>query len=239
MTQKEDPRGGPGYSRYDNIRVITTWKDRLRKETELRHQVAEAGFHATFQMNLANASASGGVARQHHSHNRQELVTEKEHKQSPQQRMGSESALDPSSMEVQVIKHTARKPAEKWDLPATMSQDMGWLLANPVRAATMARPLRRASSTSGSLNASGQMLASSPPSPSKAMSLTTPANQFVLQRALSHPELPRGPEAPQVHKLNSRRWFRPKTSCDVTHYACAYAEAMQGVSPFSKNQPTR
>lgn len=234
---KDDPRGGPCYNRNDIKRVETTWRDRLRKEDELRHHVREAGFTANFQMNLANTSANCGFVRVKHSHNRLEMVTEKAQHKSPKERSSIEG-MDPTSMEIVAQKHADRRPAEKWDMPATMSQDMGWLLCNPVRSSTLAKPLNRASSTGGFSmpDTQGGTISSMN---NLAMSLTTPANQHVLERMRSNPELPRGPAMAATLKLNNRRWCRPKASCDVTTYAVAYAETMQGVSPFSKNQPTR
>eukprot|EP00932_Pfiesteria_piscicida_P005461 SRR837773.15368.p1 GENE.SRR837773.15368~~SRR837773.15368.p1 ORF type:complete len:186 (+),score=50.11 SRR837773.15368:82-558(+) len=90
-------------------------------------------------MNLSNTCASGGFLGLKYSHNRMEMITEKEHKQSPQART-SLKGMDPGSMEVVAIKHLMKRPTEKWDLPVTTSQESGWLIANPVRAESLLAP---------------------------------------------------------------------------------------------------
>lgn len=237
LEARADPKGGPSYSQFDQVRLETSWKTRVRKEADARAAVSPPGF----QMNLSNCSASGGFLRLKHSHNRMETVTEKEIKQSPQARMSLQQ-LEPDSLPVRAIKHMARGPQEKWDVPATTSQETGWLLANPVRAKTLVvepkghsrkkpGPLPGAMVTveggfSGSRGSSMSTL-------SKPMSVTTPANTGVLDRINSSPALPQGPGLKELQLINNRRWYRPKSSCDVSQYAETYQVLMHH-SPFSK-----
>eukprot|EP00435_Cladocopium_sp_Y103_P008885 s1753_g2.t1 len=145
--ERQDPSGGLMYNQFSRVRVEITWKDRIRKENEARL----AGPKSGFQMNLAQLSASGGFLHLKHAHNRLETVVEKEIKQSPQQRMSAEG-MDPNSMEVLAIKHTNRKPQEKFDTPMTTTQELGWLIESPVHSQTMLPPpaeMRRSGSLPG------------------------------------------------------------------------------------------
>merc|ERR1712176_146280 len=122
LEEREDKKGGPSYNQFDRVRVETTWRDRLRKENECRSAVGPSGY----QLNLVNCCDSGGFLGLKYSHNRMEIVTEKEIKQSPQAR-SSMKGMDPCSLEVQAIKHMGKGPTQKWDLPMTTAQDSGWL----------------------------------------------------------------------------------------------------------------
>jgi len=236
-----DRNGAIAYNQYDRVRVETTWKTRLEKERDLRRSNFDAGATGSFQMNFANCSANGGCSAIKHSHNRLETVTEKEHKQSPQAR-SSLQGMDSESIELQVIKHIAKKPTEKWDLPVTASQESGWLIANPVAAASLrlqppsepkhkgkgwAKPGRAsdfAPRRARDLNSAPTVVA--------PIVLNTPANLKVLERIKSAPTLPQGRAPEELRHLNSRRWYRPKASCDVTQYAEAFV-TMNHTSPYS------
>merc|ERR1712187_467058 len=80
-------------------------------------------------MNMANPSTR---------HNRMELVTEKEHRNSPKSRKSLEG-MPPESLEVSMIKHLFKTPPEKQALPLTSSQEMSWLLTKHVRPETFRR----------------------------------------------------------------------------------------------------
>jgi len=122
----EDRNGGPLYSKYERVRVESVWRERLRKEAD-KHELG-----TNFQMNLMNRTDSSGLLTLKHSHNRIEIVTEKEHKQSPQAR-SSIKGMDPGSYEVQAIRHIDKKPAHKNELPIKSSDTVGWLLSRPTR----------------------------------------------------------------------------------------------------------
>merc|ERR1719159_1693444 len=95
-----------------------------------------------------NRTDSSGLLTLKHSHNRIEIVTEKEHKQAPQARM-SITGIDPGSFEVQAIRHIDKKPAQKNELPMTSSHSVGWLLSRPTRSKNVdrRRPLEPLAST--------------------------------------------------------------------------------------------
>lgn len=226
---RQDRSGGIHYNQFDRVRIETTWRLRLRKEREVREAVSAAGATGTFQMNLVNCCDSGGFSRLKHSHNRMELVTEKEIKQSPAART-SLKGLDPESMEVMAVKHLGRRPTDKWDVPMTTSQESGWLLANPVRADSLILPPWQRQTRRSAPG--GPYEEEEGPTVLPPMSLTLPANSRVLERIKSAPQLPTGPPAPQLAQLNNRRWHRPKGKCDVTTYSEAYI-TMNHFSPFS------
>mmetsp|Transcript_5252 Transcript_5252/g.16910 ORF Transcript_5252/g.16910 Transcript_5252/m.16910 type:complete len:244 (+) Transcript_5252:89-820(+) len=236
LEARQDAKGGPSYNQFDQVRLETSWRNRLRKETECRRAVSPPGF----QLNLANCNASGGFLRLKHSHNRMETVTEKEHKQSPKSRMSMQE-MAPDSLPVMAIKHMGRGPTQKWDIPLTTSQESGWLLANPVRAKTLTQELAGQSRRSGAPPLPGTMAVvdgfgsrgSSMATPCQPLSLTTPANHRVLDRIKSAPALPQGPSLDQLKLINNRKWHRPKNSCDVSQYAEAYQVLMHH-SPFSQ-----
>jgi hypothetical protein len=60
-----------------------------------------------------------------------------------------------------------------------------------------------------------------------------PTNEYMLSKHRSLPELPRGPHHRELNMLNSRKWNRPKNSCDVTEYAETYVR-MALHSPFAQ-----
>merc|ERR1719352_2114016 len=104
-------------------------------------------------MNLANQCGTSGLLRLKHSHNRIEIVTEKEHKQTPDARR-SLKGMNPKSFEVLAIKHLSRTPPDKWDLPEAVSHDYGWMQKDFVRADSMS-PAKTASAAS--LGQAGRM----------------------------------------------------------------------------------
>jgi len=234
-----DRSGGIFYNQYDRTRVENTWRARLRKEAELRHRV---GRTANFQMNLANQCGTSGLLRLQHSHNRIEIVTEKEIKQAPDDRR-SVKGMDPTSFEVLSIKHLDKKPFQKWDLPQATSHDIGWLQSEFVRAKTIARPTMAQTASgsffSGSVSEAGasayagSIASSAPTVLSKATSIVSPANDHILRRVQSAPHLDTGPKPKEVKQLNNIRWRRPQRSCDVTNYAEAYQTSLKH-SPFNQ-----
>lgn len=224
------------YNKYDRVRIETTWRTRLRKENEARLE----GPRPIFQMNMANTCTAGGFLRLKVSHNRMETVTEKEIKQSPQQRMSAEG-LDPSSLEVLTINHMKRKPSEKWDIPMTAQQESSWLMGKHVQPITLCPSAstgalerrRKAGGTMPQLPGSLVCTRRDRWVPELAQSLTTPANDLILARVRSAPNLPLSEPSEQIHQINNRKWYRPKPNlCDVVAYAEVYA-TMNHHNPFS------
>eukprot|EP00927_Polykrikos_kofoidii_P078824 TRINITY_DN7561_c0_g1_i1.p1 TRINITY_DN7561_c0_g1~~TRINITY_DN7561_c0_g1_i1.p1 ORF type:complete len:241 (+),score=45.35 TRINITY_DN7561_c0_g1_i1:135-857(+) len=234
----EDPNGGIFYSRYDRTRVETNWRTTVRKEREA-FRAKQTG-PPMFQMNLMNQNGSAGPMSINHSHNRIEIVAEKEIKQSPQARR-SIKGMDPESFEVKAIRHLDKKPTEKWDLPLKSSHDIGWLLSNPVRASTLeswhkpGRPgLRTKSSSTGSLPKAGEAAVGT----EAGRALVAPANDYILERTKSEPKLIQGPPSEMLLQLNNRRWYRPQRSNDVTKYTEIYTKLLHH-SPFNQSEAGR
>lgn len=235
----ERAREGPCYSQKARVRDEAVWVSQLEKE----RAVFRKGGVPAFQMDLANG--------------RMETVTEKEIKQSPQARR-TLKGIDSGSLEVQAIKHLARRPTDKWDIPLTSAQEQGWLLGNPVRADTINTDpgLNRKVPQGGRDRLPGMKRQPGDPAgmwaaasstsigwevPSaavpgndsgSAMSITMPVNSTMLARHGSLPSLPQGPPHQGLSRINSQRWFRPKGSSDVTTYAEAYTR-MTHHSPFA------
>merc|ERR1712151_512409 len=79
---------------------------------------------------------SGELLKLKHSHNRLELIADKVEKQTPKERM-STKGMDPSSFELNMVRHCELMPTQKFDIPMTRAQEIGWLISNPVRARTV------------------------------------------------------------------------------------------------------
>lgn len=254
-----DPSGGILYSRYERARVERNWRITIAKEQELAR--AKAYGRPEFQMNMANMCKSGGILNVKYDHNRMEMVTEKDLKQSPQARM-SLKGMDPSSLAVNVIKHTEKKPTEKWDMPMSTSHDIGWFAQGGMRSAELMKhhkapmnPLKKSKrlpklhgdpgehahrdlyrGAPDPLDVAAITVAAQGAAPKKygpPTSVCTPANTHVLGRTQSAPELRPQSPLPQTRHLNNGRWYRPLRSQDVT----IYAETYQGLlhhSPFAQ-----
>jgi hypothetical protein len=187
----EDKGGGPWYSKYDRVRLETIWKQTVKKETDNYHQVK------TFQMNLVRPGVA--IDRIKYSHNRIELITEKEHHQSPQQRMNfNAEAMPPDTYEVQMIKHLTVMPQGKWDLPQSTAQEVGWF-------AGLTKP-----------RTSAQIRGKKLPPLNGVIPCMTGANEYTPRDYLASntkdQELAR-----RLRTLNSPRWNRPKQGTDITN----------------------
>jgi len=231
-----DSQGGPCYSKYERCRVETIWRERLKKDADLRAAAEASGSGSGgFQMNLANLYASSGLLSLKYSHNRIELITEKEHAQAPASRTSLEG-MDPESFEVGAIKHLAKKPTEKWDMPALTSHDVGWLLASPVRSKTLRDRTRgRTLAASGARWSTSSASDLAAPEP---FSFAMPTSKRAMQRTRSAPGLPTSPNMDEVGVLNNRKWFRPKGSSDVTKYAECYVASLHH-NPFNQSAAGR
>lgn len=196
-------------------------------------------------MNLANQSGSGGLLALSHSHNRIEIVSDKEHKQAPHVRK-SLKGMDPNSFEVLAIKHLSKTPSHKWDLSELESHEYGWLQSDFVRAATMRKAHAKycAGDAQDSV-ARGNPSTSEPPAGSLAASLLSSfsapakktivmvANDHILGRVQSAPSLPIGPRAEEVKGLNTPKWRKPIHKSDVTGYAEIYRSLLKH-NPFNQ-----
>jgi hypothetical protein len=242
-----DRSGGVFYNQFDRVRVEKSWKENIQKEKDV---LADSG-PACFQMNLANQCNTSGLLRLKHSHQRIEIVSEKEHKQAPDVRK-SLKGMDPNSFAVLAIKHLGKKPTQKWELPEITSHDLGWMQGDFVRAATLSpakaadgkffgssgkapvatRSWSASAGTGGSVAGSAMASSSAASMPSKN-TIVIVANDHILRRIQSAPNLPTGPRPQEAQVLNSVKWRRPMRSSDVTTYAEIY-QSMLKHSPFDQ-----
>eukprot|EP00929_Paragymnodinium_shiwhaense_P000282 TRINITY_DN100524_c0_g1_i1.p1 TRINITY_DN100524_c0_g1~~TRINITY_DN100524_c0_g1_i1.p1 ORF type:complete len:241 (-),score=48.09 TRINITY_DN100524_c0_g1_i1:159-881(-) len=228
---REDPQGGKLYNRYERIRVEKVWRDTLHKEKDLQQSNPPP---KTFQMNLVNKCASGSLLQLRHSHNRLELVADKVESQTPQQR-GSRKGIDPNSYEVNMMHHVEKMPPQKWDLPVTRSQEVGWLISAPVRARTI-RDMGRfreypSLEKSYELEKSVQAAAAADDSPNYKRGRQTRSASSLP----AWPQIPTGPPYEQIALMNKRptKWYKPKTFCEITKYADNYVHTMHA-NPFAQ-----
>jgi len=260
LANRVDRNGGICYNQFDRVRQEKTWRQVLQKEADQRAENVANGATVNFQMNLANLCGTSGLLRLGHSHNRIEIVTEKEHKQTPDARR-SLKGMNPSSFEVLAIKHLGKTPGLKWDLPELSSHEYGWMQGDFVRAHTMS-PAKTQNSFFGAVgkaSTAGRASASTRSEPpvgslahaslgsatSQAVSQAAPskrsivivANDHILRRIQSAPHLPTG-KAPQTKELNNAKWKRPKVMTDVTSYAEVYQTLMKH-SPYNQSAAGR
>ena len=192
MSALDDRTGGPCYNKNDRVRQEWQWRERVGEEVKYLNT------NPNFQMNLIRPLPN--IDRIKYSHNRIELVTEKEHKNSPQIRaaaLGTAGRFSEDSYEVQTIQHLNKKPTQKWDLPMTSSNDVGWLLAQPARADNLVTSMNSARSTT----------------------IPTLTNGKWNNKDKAPAMKPSGEHLPDIHKLNTPRWKRPKEKSDVSKYS--------------------
>eukprot|EP00746_Dinoflagellata_sp_MGD_P090079 gnl/MRDRNA2_/MRDRNA2_35541_c0_seq1.p1 gnl/MRDRNA2_/MRDRNA2_35541_c0~~gnl/MRDRNA2_/MRDRNA2_35541_c0_seq1.p1 ORF type:complete len:208 (+),score=39.21 gnl/MRDRNA2_/MRDRNA2_35541_c0_seq1:124-747(+) len=207
MTDEVDRTGGPCYNKNDRVRQEWQWRERVKEE--VRHYSQ----NPNFQLNLIRPLPP--VARIKHSHNRIELVTDKEHRESPATR-ACIGDFDENSFELRTIKHLNKKPAEKWDLPNTSSHEIGWLMAKPLKADNLNENLN------------------------SARSQTIPkltAGKWVPPDADSEMKAPKELMS-DIKTLNTPRWYRPKEKSDVSKYFDTYLTYLHH-NPFSKSASSR
>lgn len=205
MSDEVDRAGGPCYNKNDRVRQEAQWRGRVQEE--VRHY----NRNPNFQLNLIRPLPP--VARIKHSHNRIELVTDKEHRESPATR-ACIGDFDPNSFELKTIKHLNKKPAEKWDLPSTSSHEVGWLMAKPSKADYLTENLDSARSQTIPMLTAGKWI--------------PPTNEMSADNT----------SMGEVRKLNTPRWRRPKEKSDVTKYFDQYLTS-QKTNPFSKSASSR
>lgn len=255
-----DPQGGKAYSRYERVRIEKVWKETLEKEKNLHHEAQRLAGPRTIVMNLANASAAGGLHNLKHSHNRLEIITEKVEKQSPQERMSMEG-FDEASFEVNAIRHQQKVPTQKWDLPLTSTQELGWFTSNPARAehlrqqqlakqrlkaqAGRERDEKAATLPNGFDARQLGWGSSSPVSPSSSSLPPFGASPTGLMSSRSAPclaattgfltHLPTSSAPPtELAHMNPARFRKPRKTCAVTQYADVYVATMN-CGPFASN----
>jgi len=238
-----DPSGGKLYSRYERVRVEKIWKEYLGKEAGERFKNPPPKI---FQMNLVNRTDAGELVKMRHSHNRLELIADKVQTQTPQQR-GDRKGIDPNSYEIAMQRQCDLRPTEKWDLPLTQAQEIGWLISNPVKARTIRdmgrhrdyshlRPDNQAA-TAQSDDATAAAAADSAGSPHPDGS---PHHYIRKSRSTptmpkTWPHIPAGPPHEQLAELNKRpsKWHKPRSFCPITKYADLYCASMH-VNPFAR-----
>merc|ERR1712217_833772 len=162
-----------------------------------------------------------------------EIIAEKPEKQSPAARMSLEG-FDPKGFEVTAMKHKEKTPTKKWDLPCTATQEIGWLISNPV-SSEMLRNRQRAKWNGTSLRRSGDTAAFSATAPS----FSSTAQGSGMPRSASLPsvrmdaDLPVGAPHRGLQQLNSTRWKKPRNTCPETQYANTYVGLMR-CNPFDQ-----
>jgi len=112
------------YYQKDRTRQENIWRECTKKERELFQ------LQKDFHMNLMRPTAD--LLQMKFSHNRIEMVTEKEIKQSPQERQSAPELG--ASYELSMIEHSRRRPFERFSMPQSSTHDLGWLLVRPMKA---------------------------------------------------------------------------------------------------------
>jgi len=215
----------PGIPHYiDRISAECIWKETLDKERGLFQEArARNPGPAPYGINLINAQSKGLLTDIKINHNRLEIITEKVEKGTPQERNNCEH-VDPNAFDTNAIRHTLKKPAQKWDLPCTRSQEIGWLIA----AKHNARAVQKVGLTKRYPEAEALGL-TSPPKNSMAKS----SSDSALSQTKVSPHLPKAPDDARLKELNNKRFYKPKTFCEITKYADNYVSTMHH-DPFNK-----
>mmetsp|Transcript_14114 Transcript_14114/g.29546 ORF Transcript_14114/g.29546 Transcript_14114/m.29546 type:complete len:234 (-) Transcript_14114:99-800(-) len=222
-----DPHGGTHYSRYDRVRVEATYKDIVDKEKGLRREAQKQNGPPSYTMNLANACMSGGLTRVKHSHTRLEIIAEKVEKNSPRTRSSLEG-LDESGFETTALRHLDKTPTQKWDLPVTRQQEIGWIIANGMTYKTLRE--RNKSKTYPKFDPNDVTAIAKAKGGTLTHSMSAPG----LPSHALPPHLPTGQPPKELSELNNRRFYRPKVFCPITKYADTYT-SMMGCNPFNQS----
>eukprot|EP00439_Symbiodinium_sp_Y106_P049786 s1701_g6.t1 len=205
----------PGIPHYvDRVSAECIWKETLEKETRLFQEGRKANpGPPAYVMNLANAQRLGDPLALKMRHSRLEILAPKVEKNTPQAIMSGENC-DPNSFDHNALMHTKKMPCQKWDVPCTRAQEIGWLIATRSSAqAVEAMKVRKR-------YPEAEALGICPPPRSESM----PS----LDR-----RLPEAPPDKRLKQLNNNRFYRPKTFCDITMYADNYMATMHH-DPFSR-----
>lgn len=228
-----DPQGGKTYSRYQRTRVEKIYTEYLGK---VKHEAELNPSKRIFQMNLANKTDSGELLKLKHSHNRLEIIADKPEQSTPQIR-GSAKGMDRDSYEVGMIRHLDKGPTDKFDIPMTRAQEIGWLISNPVRARTIRDIAMRREypKPTGTEEPEPKAAESSSPVAADGKKVRKSKSTSSLQELTkSWPHVPAGPPHPQCALMNKRpsQWHHPKDFCPITKYADTYVAVMHH-NPFN------
>mmetsp|Transcript_82553 Transcript_82553/g.145684 ORF Transcript_82553/g.145684 Transcript_82553/m.145684 type:complete len:239 (-) Transcript_82553:128-844(-) len=217
----------PGIPHYiDRISAENIWKDSLNNEKRLFQEARDrAPGPAPYGINLINAQRNGLLTDIKMSHNRLEIITENVEKGTPQERNDT-SGIDPNAFDNNAIRHTLKKPIEKYDIPVTRAQEIGWLIA----AKHNARSVQKVGLTKRYPEAEALGL-TSPPKKSMAKSSS---DSSLATSTKVNPHLPKAEkDDPRLKELNNKRFYKPKTFCAITKYADNYVSTMHH-DPFNK-----
>merc|ERR1719198_1305732 len=128
----------------------------------------------------------------------------------------STANYDPRSFEANAMLHRNKGPAEKFDVPCTRAQEIGWLISNPTTLRDIQKRAR---------NKKYQPPAS-----------TLKEETQTLQHSRSSPSIPldRPHDKPNkaLGELNNRRFYKPRSFCPITKYADIYVSLMHE-DPFA------
>ena len=206
----------PGIPHYiDRVSAECIWKETLDKETRLYQEARDSNpGPQPFVMNLANAQKLGDFCALKHRHSRLEIIAPKVEKNTPQAIMSAEG--DKSSFDYNALMHTLKKPPEKWDIPCTRAQEIGWLIA-----------------TGSSARAVEQSKVRKRYPEAEALGICKPPKSRSMPSLAADRSLPRAPPDHRLKQLNNNRFYRPKTFCDITMYADNYVSTMH-CDPFSR-----
>lgn len=222
-----DPQGGKLYSRYERVRVEKVYTESIDKERGLREEArhANGGLPQKYVMNLANGQRNQSLMGLKHSHSRLEIIAEKPEKATPAER-SSLKGFDPDGFEVNAMRHTEKTPAQKFDLPCTRAQEIGWLISNPATFSSI-QQRNRQKRYHPHHDSALAALSSSQAKPTQ-LQHSNSAPTFGLSSHLPSAE-PKG-----LGDLNNRQFYKPKTFCPITKYADTYMSLMHH-DPFSKH----
>jgi len=208
-------KGSDYNDRGDRVREETCWRERLTNEAKFKTT------NSNFQMNLIRPTPA--AQRINHSHNRIELVTEKELHLNPSAAVGHSKGakvaalLNEDTYEFQTIRHLDKTPTEKWDISHTSAHEVGWYLGKcaPVRA--------------------DQLATADPPvygESARSITIPTLTNGKWTPRSTGAAII--SPPAPldDIGKLNTPRWRYPKKESDVGAYFETYLR-FKRTNPFS------
>jgi hypothetical protein len=205
---KEDKQGGPYYNGFDRVRMETVYKDTIQNEKRLGQ------FSPYFNMNFMQRTASiPGGPTMRVRHNRMEFVDGKVQEKTPKQRM-KPAKLDAFAEEA--VEHLKRGPADKFVVPATTQQEIGWLLSSPMHAA------RAIQKGGGDVRA--------------PMLVRNYYDEKKRERDLKSREPDPDALKPMLSRLNNRPRSAPPKS-EMHKYAENWYNTMGRVSPFAKTQP--
>eukprot|EP00933_Yihiella_yeosuensis_P023955 TRINITY_DN18589_c0_g2_i1.p1 TRINITY_DN18589_c0_g2~~TRINITY_DN18589_c0_g2_i1.p1 ORF type:complete len:230 (-),score=29.75 TRINITY_DN18589_c0_g2_i1:46-735(-) len=221
--RSEDPQGGKCYNRFDRTRIETVYKQTVDKERRAREEGRQMNpGPPAYVINLANAQQHNKM-NLNIRHSRLEILTDKVEKCSPQERM-SLDGYDPNDADQVMVQHTMKKPTQKWDLPVSGAQEIGWLIA-----------------TGGSANAIRTQQRQKRYPEAEALGFTSPPRE--LQKSASAPRLSHTASVhlpqdqkrnPMLRELNNNQFYRPKVFCEITKYADNYVRSMHH-DPFNKS----